>query len=355
MYDLSVLGFDHFFERQSAAFPDLIPARIAAENYGAYEVWAKEGSGRAQLAGRLRHEFAEDDLPGVGDWVGLKTSPGPDNIAIIEKVFSRRTVFTRGASGREARAQVVAANVDLVFIVCGLGVDFSVRRIERYLARIWAGGAQPAVILNKADTCGNALAYADDVEERCPGVSVYLTSALHAEGLDVVRGAVAEGVTAAVVGSSGAGKSTLVNALVGENIMDTGEVRARDGRGCHVTTRRQLVLLPGGGMLLDTPGMRELQIVDEEGLDAVFADIEEMSARCRFKNCRHDTEPGCAVKKAVSSGEFPADRLENYRQLEREARANELRHDEHKRRKSERVWGQLHDEVDRLRRWKRGE
>jgi len=249
----------------------------------------------------------------------------------------------------------VAANVDLVFVVCGLDADYNLRRIERYLARIWAGGAQPAVILNKSDIREDAAAMVSEVEARCPGVPVHAASALRSEGVAAIRGLIRPGLTAAFVGSSGAGKSTLVNALLGEERMATGEVRAGDGRGCHVTTHRQLVLLPGGGMVLDTPGMRELRLIDDEGIGAVFSDIEELSGQCRFRDCRHGSEPGCAVRDAVERGTLHADRLDHYLKLGREARSMELRHDEHLRRKSERVWGQLHDEAVRIRRWKRGD
>ncbi len=183
---------------------------------------------------------------------------------------------------------------------------------------------------------------------------VHVISALHSQGIEALGSSIRQGTTVALVGSSGAGKSTLVNVLVGEERMVTGEVRASDGRGCHVTTHRQLVLLPGGGLLLDTPGMRELQLLDEDGIDNVFGDIAALASRCRFRDCRHDTEPGCAVKEAVESGTLDADRFEHYRQLEREAQANELRHDEHRRRQAERVWGQLSDEVAQLRKWKGG-
>jgi ribosome biogenesis GTPase len=355
VYELPALGFGPYFEQQLLPSDDgVIPARIAAEHRGAYEVWSTTGSGRAHLAGRLRLELEDAGVPGVGDWVVVKDAPGPGRTTLIERVLERRTVFTRGAAGREARAQVVAANVDLVFAVCGLDADFNVRRIERYLARIWASGAQPFVILNKADLCAGAGARVAEVESRAVGVPVHVTSALHSEGTETVRACIHDGMTVALVGSSGAGKSTLVNALLGEERMRTGEVRASDGRGCHVTTHRQLVILPGGGLLLDTPGMRELQILDEDGLDTVFGDIAALAGRCRFRDCRHDTEPGCAVKEAVESGELDADRIENYRKLEREAQANELRHDEHRRRQAERVWGQLTDEVAQLRKWKGG-
>ncbi len=356
MYELSSLGFGPFFERQlqtSEGDKD-IPARIAAEHRGAYEVWSATGSGRAHLAGRLRLELEEAASPGVGDWVVVKDAPGPDHATVIERVLARRTVFTRGAAGREARAQVVAANVDLVFAVCGLDADFNVRRIERYLARIWASGARPAVVLNKADLCDDVAGRIAEVESHCVGEAVYVTSALYAEGLEAVRACIHDGLTVALVGSSGAGKSTLVNALLGEERMRTGDVRASDGRGCHVTTHRQLVLLPGGGLLLDTPGMRELQLVDDDGLGAVFGDIAALAARCRFRDCRHATEPGCAVKAAVESGALDRERLEHYRKLEREAQAYELRHDARKRRQAGKVWGQLSDEVAQLRKWKGG-
>ena len=355
MHELTALGFDPFFEGQLATEAgQAIPARIAAEHRGAYEVWSRTWAGPARIAGRLRVELGETDLPGVGDWVLLRNEPAADDTAIIERVLTRRTVFTRGSAGRQTGAQVIAANVDLVLVVCGLDEDFNLRRIERYLARVWASGAQPAVLLNKADLCDDLAARVAEVELRCPGVPIHATSALRAEGLDAVRSEIGDGMTVALVGSSGAGKSTLVNALLGEERMATGEIRARDGRGRHVTTHRQLVLLPDGGLLLDTPGMRELQLVDDEGLDAVFEDIASLSASCRFRDCKHDSEPGCAVTAAVESGALAAERLEHYRKLLREARAYEVRHDERLRRQSERVWGQLADEVARLKRWKGG-
>lgn len=353
MYDLSALGFGPFFAQQLRSTGDDrgVPARIAAEHRGAFEIWTESGSRRAQLAGRLRLELGESGAPGVGDWVVVRDA---DHTAVIERVLDRRTVFTRGAAGRETHAQVVAANVDLVFVVCGLDSDFNVRRIERYLARIWASGAQPAVILNKADIATDLEAQLVDVERHAVGVPVHVVSALLSDGLEALRACIHDGTTVALVGSSGAGKSTLVNALLGEDRMRTGQTRESDGRGCHVTTHRQLVLLPGGGLLLDTPGMRELQLLDDEGLDTVFADIATLADSCRFRDCRHETEPGCAVKEAVRSGELAAERLEHYRKLEREAQANELRQDEHRRRQAERVWGQLSDEVALLRKWKGG-
>lgn len=351
MYQLSTLGFCPFFQEQFERFQEMIPARIAAEHRGGYEVWSETSSGLARLSGKLRHE---DQTAAVGDWVALREEPSPDRMVLIEHVLERRTLFTRGAAGREARPQAIAANVDQVFVVCGLDTDFNVRRIERYLARIWSSGATPAVVLNKADMCDDVAGAVAEVERHAVGVPIFVTRAIAADGLPSVASTIPVGATAAFVGSSGAGKSTLINALVGANAMATGEIRASDGRGCHTTTHRQLVLLPQGGLLLDTPGMRELQLLDEEGLDRVYGDIEALAAGCRFRDCQHQHEPGCAVKEAERTGTLSPERMEHYRQLQREAAAYELRHDERLRRQSERVWGQLHAEAARLRRWKEG-
>jgi ribosome biogenesis GTPase len=349
--DLSALGFHPFFQEQSARFPSLIPARIAAEHRGGFEVWSQTSTGLARLSGKLRHE---DATAAVGDWVLLRQEPDADTMAVIERLCERQTVFTRGAAGRQARPQIVAANVDQVFVVCGLDTDFNVHRIERYLARIWSSGASPAVVLNKSDLCEDLPGTIAQVESRAPGVPVFITHATAADGIAPIAQAIQPGITAAFVGSSGAGKSTLINAMVGTQAMATGEIRESDGRGCHTTTHRQLVRLPGGGLLLDTPGMRELQLLDEDGLDRVFDDLAVLATHCHFRDCRHENEPGCAVREAVATGDLDPDRLEHFHHLQREARAYERRHDEHLRRQSERVWGQLHAEATRLRRWKEG-
>lgn len=354
--DLSALGFSPFFQQQIPTSDEgtAVPARIAAEHRGVYDAWSLDGSGPAQLAGRLRLDLPEAGFPGVGDWVLLKEAPGPERMAVINRVLERRTLFTRGAAGREARAQVIAANVDRVFVVCGLDGDFNIRRIERYLARVWASGAQPVVVLNKADLCPDTADRVAAVERHAAGVPILVTSALQSTGIQDLLACIEPGMTVALVGSSGAGKSTLVNALLGRHRMRTGEVRASDSRGRHVTTHRQLVLLPAGGLLLDTPGMRELQLQDQEGLDAVFVDVAQVAEGCRYRDCRHDGEPGCAVAMAVESGRLAAERVEHFQKLQGEAQAYERRHDVRLRRQSERVWGELHREVDRLRRWKGG-
>lgn len=343
IFELSPLGWSSFFQDQwqSWSLPELTPARIAADHRGSYEVWSVPGNGWARVAGRLRHQLREREFPGVGDWVALDTAPGPDQTAVIQRIFDRRTVFTRGAAGRETRDQVVAANVDLVFVVCGLDADFNLRRIERYVARVWASGALPVVVLSKADLVEDHEARAGEVRARTPGVEVLATSALRGDGLMELRARIAPGSTAALVGSSGAGKSTLVNALSGEETMTTAAVRSRDGRGCHTTTHRQLMLLPGGGMLLDTPGMRELRLSGEAGLAGAFDDVMALAELCRFTDCSHGDEPGCAVRGAIETGALDDDRLSHFIRLQREGRSYERRHDVSLRRADDRARGRF--------------
>jgi ribosome biogenesis GTPase / thiamine phosphate phosphatase len=350
---LSSLGFSPFFERQlEGSIDEERIARVAAEHRGACEVWNVTGVWPARVAGRFHGRHS--DAPGAGDWVILREAPAPDCPAIVDRLLERRTLFTRGAAGRDARTQVVAANVDLVFVVTGLDADYNVRRLERYLARVYASGADPAVILNKADLCDDTTAAVTEVESHCRNVPIVVTSAMRREGIPAVRALIREGMTVAFVGSSGAGKSSLINALLGDELLPTGVVRGRDGRGRHTTTHRQLIVLPDGGAVLDTPGMRELQLLDDDGLTEVFDDIAELSKRCRFRDCRHVGEPGCAVLAAAGDDALTAARLDHYQKLEREAEANELRHDVRRRRKADRIWGQLSDEVALLRKWKGG-
>ena len=347
MFDLSAIGFGPFFEQQITD-SGTIPARIASEHRGSYDIWTCAGESTAQLSGRLARDLGEDAFPGVGDWVTLKTAIADNHTAIINRVLDRRTVFTRGAAGRDARSQVIAANVDLVFIVCGLDADYSLRRIERYLARVWASGAQPVIVLNKADLCENVEERIGEVGDICFGVPVMAVSALHGNQTELLRGHLKPGLTTAFVGSSGAGKSTLINSLLNESRMRTGEVRQSDQTGRHTTTHRQLIVLPRGGVLIDTPGMRELQMVDDKGLDTVFADIEGFAEHCRFRDCTHQTEPGCAVREAVAAGDLDPERLNHYRKLEAEARAYEIRHDKRRQRESDRAFGKMVRQVAAL-------
>lgn len=346
MYKLADVGYDSFFSNQVGVNIESswLPARIVSEHRGEFDIWSERGEERAKLSAPLYRKLSKAkgaQLPGVGDWVAVNPSLDVDGLAIIEQVYERRTVFTRGAAGREARVQVVAANVETVFMVSGLDDNYNIRRIERYLTRISASGASPVLVLNKSDVCEDFSAIEQEAKSASNGVPVVVTSALNKSGLSQIRSLIQPGQTAVVVGSSGTGKSTLINALCGKEVMETGDVREKDSKGRHVTTRRQLLLLPEGGMIIDTPGMRELQVFEDEGLDNVFSEIEVLVEQCRFGNCTHQSEPGCAVRTALDAGEIHAERLENYLKMESEAKSFEQRKDVYERRKADRSTGKM--------------
>lgn len=299
------------------AFAPSIPARVAAQHRGAYDLLCESGELRAAAAARLARD---DRLPAVGDWVGVD----PDT-ALVQAVLPRRSAVSRKEAWHAAREQVLAANVDVAFLVQALPHDFNPRRLERYLAMAWESGAQPVVLLTKSDLVDGAEAWIAEAEAvtlgACPVVAL---STVTGENLDAPGTFLGGNRTAVLLGSSGVGKSTLVNALVGREALATREVRAEDGRGRHTTTHRQLLVLPQGGVILDTPGMRELQLWDAD-LGPAFADIEEAARRCRFADCGHEREPGCAVRAALADGSLSAERWQSYVKLQREQAALEAR------------------------------
>ncbi|MFZ5434297.1 MAG: ribosome small subunit-dependent GTPase A [Calditrichota bacterium] len=351
MFELSDLGFSSFFENQvtDSSFDYTRLARISAEHRSEYEILTPKGTDKAYLSGNWLKERDGEALPKVGDWVVLDTS---NQILLIERILTRKTTLARGAAGKETTSQVLATNVDLVFIVAGLDWALNPHRIERYLSLVWSSGATPIVVLNKSDLAEDALVIKSEAEEHCPGVSVILASSHTVEGLGEIRAQLCKGITAVFIGPSGVGKSTLINTLIGERRMDTNAVRTGDLKGRHTTVHRQLIVLPDGGLVIDTPGLRELQLTESDGIAAVFPEIEALADQCRFRDCTHQSEPGCAVIQAVEQGSIRRERYEHYLKLQHDAQSFDLRHNEHLRRQSERVWGKLSREGNMIRRLK---
>lgn len=323
---------------EALAAPGLEPARVSLEHTHIYRVLTPGGERLARVAGRLRHAAtARADFPAVGDWVALET-PASGGDARIRAVLPRVSQFSRRAAGNPTEEQIVAANIDVVFLVSGLDGDFNLRRIERYLVTAWESGATPVILLNKADLVEDAEAFADEVASLAQGVPVHAISARRLASIDRVRGYLGRGRTAALLGSSGVGKSSIANALLGEARLRTHDVRESDSRGRHTTTGRQLVLIPGGGILIDTPGMRELQLWETgEAAAGAFADIDALAEECRFRDCRHATEPGCAVLAAVAAGMLPDARLESFRKLQGEQAHQTRQQDERGRIETRRI------------------
>lgn len=322
MLDLATLGWDDdwvvAFEPHHAR--GLEPGRVSVQHRGAYDVLTEAAETRARLPTRTRREIqSRAELPVVGDWVALE--PAEQQDPVIRAVLPRRTAFSRRAAhdpaSDSAREQVVAANVDIVFIVASLADDLNPRLLERYMTVAWESGARPVILLTKADLEPDPDAAAAGLAE-IGEISVHAVSARSRLGLEAVRAYLSPGVTGALLGPSGVGKSTLVNALAGDDLLATGRVGV-DGSGRHTTTRRELIVLPGGGLIVDNPGMRELQLwLADDGLEEAFADIVTLENQCRFSDCRHGSEPGCAVQEALASGRLPVERWQSYRALQRE-------------------------------------
>jgi ribosome biogenesis GTPase len=286
---------------------------------GKYLLYCDEGEVQGELAGRLQYlASGPQDLPAVGDWVAVRIVPS-ERRGVIVDLLPRRTKFSRRAAGKRAEEQVVAANIDVVFLVQALDSTLNLRRLERYLVVASDSGARPVVLLNKSDLCDNLDEVRVAVERVAAGAPVHVLAARHGLGVDALNEYLAEGVTGAMLGSSGVGKSTIINRVLGSDYLPTEEVRDFDDRGRHTTTRRELVILPGRGLLIDTPGMRELQLLaGTGGLEAAFEDVEAFALECKFRDCRHDEEPGCAVRQALDDGRLPLERFASYRKLLRE-------------------------------------
>lgn len=312
----------------------LVPGRVSLEHNHVYRVLTETGEHLAEAAGRLKHDTAERmALPVVGDWVALRVDAGGAR-GQIKHVLPRTSVFVRKSAGDRGRrdgiavAQAVAANIDTVFVVFALDERFRLRAIERYLVVARQSGAAPVVVLNKADLAEDAGAMAALVRQAAGDAPVLLVSARRGDGLDALTEYLGPGATAALIGPSGVGKSSLVNRLVGADLLPTGDVRAWDARGRHTSVHRQLVRAEAGGLLIDTPGMRELQLWETDGVEDAFADVAALAPACKFRDCKHDAEPGCAVKAAVEQGSLTAARHEHFLQLRAEQEAIERLRDQ---------------------------
>lgn len=351
MNTLIDLGFGPFFSAQFALFLDtqggdnkkLVPARVAADSHGLYEL-AGCNAALGELSGKLLAKLSGVQRPVTGDWVLVADAPDSEH-AIIHHIFDRKTLMRRRAAGSQANAQAIAANVDIFCIVTSANRDLNMRRIERYLTVVYDSGATPLIVLNKADLAEDISPMLQAIQEVAPTVDIVYVSAATGVGLESLKAYVRPGITLGFVGSSGVGKSSLINRLLNQSTQAVNALR-QDGKGRHTTTRRELIVLADGGILIDTPGMRELGVLDDAGgVDLTFSDIAELGEHCHFGDCRHEGEPGCAVLEALKEGKLKADRLEGYYRIRREIASAEARQNPVLAANTKRRWKTIHKEM----------
>lgn len=320
--DLDSLGLTIQLREEAKTYEGLHLGRVSSQAKDLYRVLTEAGELTAEVSGKFRHQVrAQSDYPVVGDFVMLDRTDNTNGNGIIHHVLARKSCFARKAVG-SSDLQVVAANIDQVFICMALNNDFNLRRLERYLSIAWDSGAIPVVVLTKADLCLEIDAKVEALSPLTVGVDVLITSSMASDGYLALQKRITNGRTVAFIGSSGVGKSTLINRLLREERLATHEIR-NDDKGRHTTTRRELIVLPGGGMVIDTPGMRELGVISAD-LSKSFADIEELAVKCRFRDCTHESEPGCAVQQAIRDGLLSVERLANFKKLRKEVKYNGL-------------------------------
>lgn len=318
--NLELLGWSNFFASSFEPYrhQEFSVARVAIQRKNTYVLYSEHGELTAEITGKLRHSAQNsEDYPAVGDWVVIRV--GVSESATIHEILPRKSKFSRKTVGAKTEEQIVATNIDTVFLVSGLDGDYNLRRIERYLTLAWSSGANPVIILNKIDLCENLAQRLLEVESLALGVPIITISAANNQGLDDLKSYLKPGQTVALLGSSGVGKSTITNQLIGFAIASVQPVRSGDDRGKHTTTHRELITLPTGGLIIDTPGMREIQMwSSNQGLQSTFADIKTLATQCRFRNCQHINEPGCAVQQALLNSQLDYSRFESYQKLQKE-------------------------------------
>ncbi|MEG6521940.1 ribosome small subunit-dependent GTPase A [Desulfotomaculum sp. 1211_IL3151] len=316
--NLKSYGISERFLQEATLYPDLVLGRICSQYKDLYKAVTPQGEVFAEVSGRFRYGASRlSDYPAVGDFVMLDRSMDEGGNAIIHQVLTRKSSFERKAVGMEQETQVVAANIDTVFLCMALNQDYNLRRLERYLSIAWDSRALPVVVLTKADLCPNLEEKMAEVSSVAIGVDVLVTSAMSGDGYGSIRSYVQPGKTVALIGSSGVGKSTLINRLAGEELLQTNDIR-KDDKGRHTTTRRELLVLQDGGIVIDTPGMRELGLENAD-LARAFSDIDRLAEQCKFRDCSHRSEPGCAIQRAIQQGTITRERLDSYLKLKKEA------------------------------------
>jgi ribosome biogenesis GTPase len=342
---ITLWGWNAYFEAfwSVGEWKNAVPARVIAQQRKFWRVAGDFDECWAEANGKLRLAADEGaDWPAVGDWVVVEVHAA-DTTAVIQEVLPRRSKFVRKTAGKKMEEQVIAANVDTALLVSALDSDFNPRRVERYLAQCWESGARPVIVLNKADACEESREKAADMERVAVGAVVCIVSARTGQGFGELEEFLRPGQTLVLLGSSGVGKSTIANRLLGETVQEVQPVRKSDSKGRHTTTARELFALPGGALLMDTPGLREMQLWDaQDGVAQTFADIDTLATQCRFVDCRHEGEPGCAVLAAVSSGVLDEGRLENRRKLLREQEFLRRKMDPEARQEQKKRWKQMH-------------
>jgi len=343
--NLKELGWNDFFEAGYSSLksdPDCVAARVSAEHKGIYKVLCEHGELAAEISGRLRFDaLGRADFPAVGDFVVISPRPS-EGTATICDILPRRTKFSRGACGQYCGEQIIAANVDMVFIVTSLNADFNMRRVERYLTLSYESGSKPVVILSKADLCADIEGALAAAKLSSQGADIIAVSAVSGYGFDKLDKFLKPCSTVSFLGSSGVGKSSILNRLLGREAQKVNEIREFDDRGRHTTTRRELFVLDCGALVIDTPGMRELRLIESgDGLADTFTDIEEAALNCRYRDCLHENEPGCAVNEAISNGALDGRRLVNYKKMKREIEVYAIRNNARLKREEEKKWKQI--------------